>query len=328
MDNVIEEIERFYNFKVNNISHFRDHYILNTSMGKKVLKNHHLSEGRLLFINSAKNHIYRNGFTSIDLYDQNIQSDPFINIQGDNYTVSSYIEGKECNFDSTEDVILASRALALMHKASKGFKYPSNSIPKDDLGMLPSFFQKRLDEIKKVKKSALKGKSNFDYKVLEYSDYFYKLGEEARNNIISSKYFDLVKVTKDEGFICHHDFTHNNILINNNLASILNFEFCTCELKIYDISNLLKRKLRKCNWDIDAAKIILDEYRNIESISLDELYIIKAMLKFPQKFWRVINKYYNSKKSWSEKYYMVKLDEVIAEMESSRIFLENFEAIV
>jgi spore coat protein I len=85
--------------------------------------------------------------------------------------------------------------------------------------------------------------------------------------------------------------------------------------------------MRKCNWAVRESKIILDKYCSIENISKDEFVILKIILQFPQKFWRVANKYYNSKRSWTEKSYISKLEEVIDELEYHKQFLEKFEQL-
>lgn len=161
--------------------------------------------------------------------------------------------------------------------------------------------------------------------ILQYIDYFYNLGEDAVNLIGKSKYNELVQKTREEKLFCHHDYTHSNIIIDNNETSIVNFSLCSFELKVYDIANLLRRKMRKCYWDIKEAKVIIDAYTSVEPISDDEFFVMKIMLQFPQKFWRVVNKYYNSRRSWRDKTFERKFDEVIEEIEYHKNFLDRYD---
>ena len=160
---------------------------------------------------------------------------------------------------------------------------------------------------------------------MEYIDYFYELGEDAIKRLYNSKYNDLVKKTRREGLFCHHDYTHSNIIFDGNKTSVINFNFCSFELKVYDIANLLRRKMRKCNWDSKEAKVIIDSYASIEPVSMDEFIIMKIILQFPQKFWRVINKYYNSRRTWREKNYYSRIYEAIEEIDYHKRFLEEFD---
>jgi CotS family spore coat protein len=328
MQDIDKDIASKYDLDIRNITPFKDVFILNTQKGKKLLRKSSLPGERIVFIHSAKEHLYNNGFTNVDRFICTLDGQPYIAIEESNYTLIDIIEGEECNFDNKRDVIGASKLLAGLHKASKGFKAPEGCKPKDDLGKLPVYFSKRLDEIKKLKKVAKKGKTKFDYMFLEYFDYFSTLGENSIDLISKSNYENLVAEAKEEGIICHHDFTHHNILCSGDRFSIINFDYCCFELKVYDLANLIRRKMRKCDWDISEAKVIVDSYRTIEDLSEGEMFVMKIMLQFPQKFWRVINKYYNSKRSWSEKSYVAKLQEVVDEIEHHKKFMESYEVLL
>lgn len=323
-----KEIKSNYDIEVKSIVPLKDTYIINTAKGKKVLKKSTLSPERVLFIHGAKEHLFSNGFRNIDRYQCTNEGEPCFSLEGSSFTVNDIIEGNECNFDNRNEVINASKVLASMHKASKGYRPSEKSIAKDELGKLPFYFSKRLDEIKKLKKVAKKGKSKFDYLFLKYVDYFYLLGEETIHSINNSNYEDIAMLSRENGFFCHHDFTFRNIICSSEGMSVINFEYCCFELKAYDLANFLRRKMRKCSWDINEAEIILENYRTIEEIRSDEFFILRLLLQFPQKFWRVINKYYNSKRSWSEKIFVDRLQEVIDEAEFHKKFLEKFDSLI
>ena len=328
MQDVDKEIAGRYNLDIESTAPFKDALLINTSSGKRLLRKSTLSPERILFIHGAKEHLYKNDFKNLDRYICTVDGEPYITYEGSCFTLTNAIEGRECNFDNRGDVISASQLLSQLHKSSRGYVTPPDSISRDELGKLPFYFSKRLDEIKKIKKIAKKGKNKFDYLFLEYFDYYYNLGESTIQAFAETKYQSLVESARKEGIFCHHDFTHHNIICGENGTFIVNFDFCSFELKIYDIANLLRRKMRKCNWDINEAKIIIDKYRSIEPISDDEFIVMKLILQFPQKFWRVINKYYNSRHNWSEKIFIAKFQEVIDEIESHKKFIEKFELLL
>ncbi len=327
MQDFEREIENRYGINIKSISPYRDAQILTTSKGRKLMKRSVLSEERIMFIHTAKEHLVKNGFINLDRYLCTEDGEPFIVIDNNVYTVSDLIDGRECNFDDMNDVIKASKSLASIHNASKGFILPPNGKPRDELGKLPAYFSKRLDDIKRLKNIAKKEGSKFDYLFLKNFNYIYDLGENALLQLSGSKYVELVEEARREGVFCHHDFTYHNIICSENKTSVINFDYCCFELKVYDVANFLRRKMRKCNWAVRESKIILDKYCSIENISKDEFVILKIILQFPQKFWRVANKYYNSKRSWTEKSYISKLEEVIDELEYHKQFLEKFEQL-
>lgn len=327
MQDIDKELSGIYDFNVDKIYPVKNYYIIETSAGRKVLKNINYSTERIMFVHEAKEHLYNNDFKNIDRYLYNKSGSPVSFVNGAFYTVSEAVEGRECDFNDRDDVIISSKKLAMLHKASKGYIPPQNSVIRDDLGKLPKYFGKRLEEIKRAKKIAQREKGKFDYLILEYIDYFYELGEDALQRISNSMYNEVVKNSREERSFCHHDYTHCNIICSNGETSVINFEYCSFELKVYDVANLLRRKMRKCDWDVDEAMVIIDAYTSIEPISKEEFEILKIMLQFPQKFWRVINRYYNSRRIRREKSFATMFDEVIGEIEHHKKFLNEFNRI-
>lgn len=327
MHELERELQENYDIKINSISNFRDMFIANTDSGKRLIKITNLKPDRVNFIAEVKEHLYNNGFCNIDRNIYTNKGAPCITYNEQTVYVSNYVEGRECNLDSKEESIKCARLLAKMHRASAGFTCSENSSPRSELGRLPVSYRKRLDEIKKLKKNAIKGRMKFDSMMCKYVDYFYEIGEKALSMLDTSDYYDLVEEAEKNRNISHHDFNHHNIFFQNEDMYLINFEYCCYDLKVYDLVNLIRRKMRKCQWNIDEAAIIINEYSKIESLGEGELDLMKIMLMFPQKFWRVVNKYYNSRKSWSEQSYVSRLQEVIDEMLCHKDFIEKFSAL-
>jgi len=327
MHELERELQENYNIKINSISNYRDMFIANTDNGKRLIKMSTLKPDRINFIAEVKEHLFNNGFENIDKNIYTNTGSSCITFNDQTVYMSKYIEGRECNLDNREETIKCARLLAKMHKASNGCICSENSSVRSELGRLPSCYRKRLDEIKKLRKNAQKGKLKFDNLMSKNVDYFYELGEKAISMLDTSDYFELVEDAEKNRNVSHHDFNHHNIFVQNDEMYLINFEYCCYDLKVYDLVNLLRRKMRKCEWDINEAAIILNEYCKIESLGESELDLMKIMLMFPQKFWRVINKYYNSRKGWSEQNYISRLQEVIDEIQYLKVFLDKFSAI-
>lgn len=328
MQEIDRTIAEKYGLEVRTIMPYKDAFIVNTSQGKKVLKKLPFSTERILFIHGAKEHLASQGMAKTDRYLCTLDGEPYFFHEGDIYVLSEFIEGRECNFDDDNEVKEAAALLATFHKASKGYVPPPGCKAQDELGRLPGYFNKRLDDIKKLKKLARKGKSRFDHLFLECVDYFYGLGLDSVMELPNSAYNRLVAAARAEKSFCHHDFTHHNILCSGEGMTLANFEYCCFELKVYDIANFLRRRMRKCNWDVDKAKVIIDNYCRVEPVSGDEFAVMKLMLQFPQKFWRIVNKYYNSRRSWSERSYVGRLEEVMEEIEPHARFMKRYEELI
>lgn len=320
-------IESSFGIRILGIKPYRAGYILETNAGRKYIKACQYTKERVQFIHAAKTYLVDHHFTHIDPYCLTVSKQPFLETEDGVYTMVNLIEGRECEFDDDRDVIKATEALALMHKASHGFFPKDMGFIPSSLGKLPGCFKKRLEDIRRLRRKAEKERNGFDYLFIEHFDDFYSVGIKSLEILYSSKYNKLVEATRREGMICHHDYSYQNILIRGEKTSIINFDYCNLELKIYDIVNILRRRMRKCNWDIDKAKLILDVYRQIEPLERDELRVMKSMLLFPQKFWRVINRYYNSKRCWAQKNFTIMLEEVISEKDAHTQFMDEFEKL-
>lgn len=302
--------------------------MLVTSCGKYLLRESNMHPGRIRFIHGAKEHLLRGGFKNIDEYLCTTKGEPYAIFNEKCFTISRMIEGRECDFGNKEDVKDASILLANLHRTSKGFVPPVNSIERQELGRLPGIFCKRLREIKRMERIASIKKSKFDCIYLKYTEYFYDKGKEVLDYILSPIYESLIEVTKRKRIFCHHDFTYSNVLFNREGPSLINFDYCCFDLKIYDIASLIRRRMKKCRWDIKEAKSITDEYRNIEKLSPEDFYVMKLILQFPQKFWRLGNRYYNRKRFWGERFFTEKLEEIIKEIEYLEKFFENYETLI
>lgn len=327
MQGLDREISEKFGLGVKSVTHYKDGYLVNTSKGRKIAKRMPFSPERLLFVHGAKEHLAANGFPNVDRYVCTLDGNPSFFYNNSYYTLSEYIEGRECNLENDGDVLEASKILALLHERSKGYTPPEGCKVQSELGKLPVYFGKRIEDIKRLKKHARKGTSAFDRMFSENADYFISMGEDAINRLKESKYSELVDSCKKEGSFCHRDYTHYNIIFGEGANSVINFENCRFELGVYDLTNFIRRRMRKCNWDMDKAKIIIEGYTSVKAISKAEQEVMGIMLQFPQKFWRVANKYYNSRRSWSERSSLYKLQDVVNEIPGHGRFMERYESL-
>ena len=128
------EIERQFDIKIESIKANKGIYYVKSNKGERCLKKINYGPQKLLFVYGAKEHLISNGFSNIDRYYLNIENEPYAVVNEDIYTLSEWIEGRDCDFHNIEEVKLAAKTLASMHEASKGYDPPENSKLKSDLG--------------------------------------------------------------------------------------------------------------------------------------------------------------------------------------------------
>lgn len=322
------EIERQFEIKIECFKPNKGVYFLKTNKGNKCLKRINYGIQKLLFVYAAKEHLIKNNFNTVDKYCLNIEGNPYAIVNEDVYTLSEWIEGRECDFQNKNEIVDASRNLAFMHIASKGYEPPENSKLKTDLGRWPHLMEKRIKSFDKMKEMSRKAynKKIFDFNYIKFMDFNKTIGKRAVSILAKSNYMDLCSIAEDERSFCHHDYTYNNIIIDgNNNYNIIDFDYCKREIRIYDISNFMIKVLKRVNWDIEYCKLIINAYNEVNPLSEGEYRVLFAFLLFPQRFWRLSNRYYYNEVNWSENTFNNKLEELIAEKDKYMNFIELFK---
>ena len=330
-EDVLKQLSQNYSQDLSNSIPYRDGFILNDkSLPYSILiRKSDLSADRIMFNHLVKSHLISRNFKYTDRYIISQDGLPYTVLDNQIYILISKINGTEALFENMHDTAKAAVALASMHRASVGASYDFDAYPFSirDLGKLPDIFKHRTNELKKFRKMAAKGKSFFDYEYVKLAGAFIEDGERTIAEIQNSKYNEMVEQTLKLQILCHHDFTSHNVIFNDGNTYLTGFDNCCVEIKEYDIANFIRRKMRRTGWALPDAKNIIDNYRSVFALSDCELEVLKIILRFPQKFWRIVNKYYNSRRSWCERSCLDKIHEVVTEKETLDGFLDNFNVL-
>lgn len=335
-EETVNRLAQYYDLDFTDPIPYRDGYILsdrNTAVHKLpcslLLKKTELSVDRITFNHLAKAHLARQGFTRTDQYIATKNHLPCVTLEEDTYIITTKINGTEAYFENIHDTGKAAVALAGMHVASIGGSYNLEqfAFAVKDLGNLTNLFRHRVNELKKFRRMAAKGKSFFDYEYTKNAGYFIEDGERALEDLENSKYNELVAKTLADQSLCHHDFTSHNVVFSDGITYLTGFDNCCIEIKEYDLANFIRRKMRRTGWSLPDAKNMIDNYRSVCKLSEEELEVLRIILRFPQKLWRVVNKFYNSRRSWCERSCLEKMRDVLDEKEPLHLFLDNFDVI-
>lgn len=324
------EIERQFNIKIETMKPNKGVYHLNTNKGERCLKKINFGIQKLEFVYGAKEHLINNGFKSVDKYFMNIDNEPYAMVNEDLYTLSEWIEGRECDFTSMDDINLAANKLAQLHECSKGYDPPENSKLKSDLGRWINLMEKRTKALDKMRDMARKkhNKQQYDLDYLGNVDFYKRLAFRGLNVLKTSDYLDLCEKAENEKIFCHHDYTHHNIIIDkNNNINVIDFDYCKREVRAYDIANFITKVCKKNGWNIEYANKIIQEYDKVSKIQENEYRVIFAYLLFPQRFWRLANRYYYNEVTWAQNTFTKKMGNMLAEQEKYIKFIDEFKTI-
>ena len=237
---------------------------------------------------------------------------------GTKYILKTYMEGRECNVWDRSDCLMATRILAILHKYMRKSESVLPSPAKE--------YEKRNRELKKVKKYLLqKGqKSPFEMELLQEYDFFLEqalsVAEEWK------KYQELSKMglgQSDSLSYCHGDYQYHNVLFNENGCFIMNFEHYVADDQVRDLHLLLRKLLEKNNWSVAFGRDLMSAYckeRKLSAISYIDLYY---RLAYPEKFWKIVNFYYNVRKSWIPEKNREKLHKLVSQEKDKQYFLDH-----
>ncbi|MEG0297171.1 MAG: CotS family spore coat protein [Clostridium sp.] len=321
------EIERQFDIKIEIIRANKGVYYLKTNKGERCLKKINYGPQKLLFVCGAKEHLINNGFSNIDRYFLNIDGEPYALVNEDLYTLSTWLEGRECDFHNIEEVKKASRTLAQMHEASKGYDPPENSKLKSDLGRWPHLMTKRIKSLDKMRDMLRKKntKSSFDLLYLKSMEIYKEMGRNAIKTLEESNYLDLCQIAETDKSFCHHDFTYHNIILDKeDTVHVIDFDYCKREVRTFDISNFMTKVLKRVNWDVEFAKEMIKSYNEVSPLSEDEYKVLYAFLQFPQRYWRLANRYYYNEVNWGQNTFDNKIQSIMDEKEKYVVFLDEF----
>lgn len=250
---------------------------------------------------------------------------------GTRYILKGYLEGRECNINDRQECRETIRVLARLHHAMEcdpRVIFPQREGEKVSCSYFSPAreYEKRNRELKKVR-AYLKKRSQKTWFEIELSRYFdafldqgFQLsGEwESYEEIRQSKIGNLSKMT-----FCHGDYQYHNLMKGGKNWFVANFEKCIADDPIRDLYLMMRKLLEKSGWSVELGRELLKTYeeaRPLSALSFIDLYYRMA---YPEKFWKIVNFYYNSGKAWIPGKNLEKLERVVAQEQEKQHFLDE-----
>ncbi len=297
--------------------------------GIKLLKEFRGSLGRLELEDKVLNYLSEEGI-STDTYVKNKNGQILtLDTDGTGYVLKNWFDGRECDVKNGQEVLAAVRSLAKLHK---GFIHISSKVAESgtqegeaDLREELFHHQKELKRARTFVRNRRK-KSEFEYAILKHFEHFYRQGEYALNLLEESDYEQRKKETKEKGILCHGNYNQHNIMVGMRRMSIVNFEHMNHNFQIMDFYLFLRKIMEKCNWERRLGFSMMEEYERERKLEEGERVILFAMLSYPEKFWKIVNHYYNGNKAWISQKDVDKLANVIHQEEEKQQFLLEMRA--
>lgn len=173
---------------------------------------------------------------------------------------------------------------------------------------------------KEIKKAAnymrgKKKKNEFEQIALGAIDTFYKEADNASELLKSEQFDERFERMEQTRELVHGSYNYHNVFLDteNGGSAVTNFEKCHNDCQVADLYQFLRKVMEKHDWDINVAYRIVDEYDKLKPLADVDLDMLVALLSFPEKFWKIINQYYNAGKAWVPAKNIDKLKVVISQ---------------
>jgi CotS family spore coat protein len=311
-----------YDFKVLDITPVRKIYILETNKGYKVFKRLDYSLDNYNFILKGLDYIKSNGFSRIININSTTDGKNYLEWKGELYCVMDMVHGRESQFSNPIDIEIDVEGIANLHLASEGFKYYDTK--RNTCGNMIHHYSSMINEMNIFYGIARIGKDNeFDS---IFKNIFDKIIVQINKSICileNSCYYKLCS-REDKIVLCHHDLAHHNILIKDDKAYFIDFDYAIIDLKVHDLCNFINKIEKNCYYDFKECKQIIKTYDDINSLDEMELNVLYGFLSFPKDIYDIVRNYYTRAKEWDYETFLNRLQSKVDLYEAKEEFLELF----
>lgn len=352
------EVLRQYDIKLNRAARGRGGMLLDTDKGVRLFLECMYPNAFYERESDITAAIADNGYRLVDTYCRNIDGNLVsVDEDGRRYVLKNWFDGRECSTKELADVCDAVRALGKLHiamenlpeklavadavahtggvhavgyqseeagidgKTSSGQAYGRRSEP------LINTYERHMKELKMATNYLKNKKRRTDFENIAYKNIggFHREAVEAVERLNSPSIKAHLQNAYDTGELCHGSFNYHNVLFVGEDAAVTNFDRCRNECRIIDLYQFMRKILEKYDWDIKLAYRLMDEYNAVRSISDSDVELLSALFAFPEKFWKIINYYFNANKAWIPPKSIEKLNLVVEQNQSRQRLLETLK---
>lgn len=321
-----EEFLKRLSINIKEIIPLRKVFVLITSEGKKILKMTDSKEKRIKFINEALKYIQKT-YEDVLNYYKGKDGKVAYYFQGNTYVILDMIEGREATFTNPVEIEVCTKAIANMHKASKGiWENLSQELVKENLGdYLIDSYRRAEEDLINIKSFVKKFRyrNKFDEIFMDNVDKYIDQIKKAEELLAMSNY-NLLLQDSDKRVLCHNDLANHNFIVDGEKVKIIDFDYCKIDTRAVDIANFSLKAIKNNCYDMKKFKSIIDSYNSVSKLDKEEIKLIYTIFNFPRDFYNISVDYYYKEKLWDyavfENRLQTKLDKDVYRLE----FLKNY----
>lgn len=270
--------------------------------------------------------IKRTGFEYIDTYVMTAEGTLFSqDAQGRKYILKDWFDAQECDIRNETHVAMAAGTLAVLHGHMMNMDKCEHELKYNNATDMRMKFDKHTKEMRMVG-NYLKGKKNkneFEMLMRRSLMTFHEEALIAAQELEEMDYGSRIEKARTSYEMCHGSYNYHNVLFTDRGCAVTGFEHCCVDCQINDLYQFMRKLLEKNGWDARAGHSVIEAYSEIRPVSDDDMKLLRINFLYPEKFWKVINFYNNSNKSWIPRKSIEKLEGVLAQNDARKAFIET-----
>ncbi|MBD9013925.1 MAG: CotS family spore coat protein [Lachnospiraceae bacterium] len=315
-----------YELDVRSARRGRGSFLVDTDQGLKLLTEYAGTEGRLEFQDRVMKELREKGLERLDFPVRNKEGGFLVKDREETtYLLREWHEGRECDVRELSEVEEAVRALAFLHRNFR--TAPEKETEKFREESLETELRRKNAELRRVRKfiRSRRRKTEFEQEFLNHFERFYEEAEKALEEAGSGKIRALFERSLTEGILCHGDYNQHHVLLSREGTALTDFGHCHFGVRTGDLARFFRKILEKQNWDKVYGNAMLREYSRVRPLSEEEREDFRVRLSYPEKFWKLADHYYGSRKSWIPEKNVEKLKSLIRQQDQRVSFLKILE---
>ena len=304
MEDRRELIEKKYGFQVKNQYRARGAILFDTKDGPLLLREKMKLTGHFEWENEVKDHLRKNGMTLLDFAVKNVDGEYLTEAEdGTKYVLYRWFFGEECDCKNVTTIRLMAENLGQLHSSLQNF-YEEPVLLQQPL---LSRYDKHNREMKHVYgyMRGKKKKTEFERYAMQCFPNFYERAMQVRSQLSENLYY------KE-----HSGQTKSGLATTN-------FEHAAPGMQLLDMAYFMRKVMEKNKWQVEKGVVLWNGYCEGAGCSKKELEFLITILSYPIKYWKLLNQYINSKKTWISNKNMEKLKAVCEQEESKDKFLQQ-----
>ncbi len=329
MEDKFDEILKQYPFQVQTRKRTRGGFLLETEQGTYLLTEYSSSLARLEFEEKIKEKLWEQGYHQLDITYKNSREEYFTkDIYRNNWIVRKWQSGTECDIRKEEDVLACASHLGKLHRLMKlGQKQGSDYCQKEGIKEEMERHNKELKRVRSYIRSK-KQKNEMEICLLNSFDLFFEQGCKAQKLLTESSYDELWNKTLEQGRVCHGNYTYHNVIFSDQGLATTHFEKAEIGIQIRDLYQFLRKVMEKNGWQNGLGIRVIEAYQKERSFEPGEGEVLYTLLLYPEKYWKLVNFYYNSRKSWAPAKNLEKLKKICDQQPQRMQWLKEVEGLL